>query len=162
MWIYSHLIHIIIGKQNCYNCLIFKQICYTIFILVWRRGQVPLHLFLDFMKKRAYIFVDWWFLYKSIKEAYWGIKYDLKKVCDLITWNRNLVWISYYVWEIDTHMWKTKKEKEGYKALRIKQQKFLSKLKEMWIEYRLWYFNKTKSKKRVNTFSGSCGPEAFF
>ena len=93
------------------------------------------------MKNRTFFFIDWWYFYRWTKRLNVS-KVDIKAICEKIAWNREIVWICYYVWEIDTHMWKNKDSKEYFSDLRIKQQKFLSKLKESSIDYKLWYFNK--------------------
>jgi uncharacterized LabA/DUF88 family protein len=50
-------------------------------------------------------------------------------------------------------MWKDKDSKVYFRELRIKQQKFLSKLKESWVDYKLWYFNKWwDTEKSVDMF----------
>lgn len=93
------------------------------------------------MRDKVYFFIDWWYFYRWTKRLKVE-NLDIKKACEKIAWDREIVWICYYVWEIDTHMWKNKKSKEYFADLRIKQQKFLSKIKETWIDYKLWYFNK--------------------
>jgi uncharacterized LabA/DUF88 family protein len=93
------------------------------------------------MKDKVFFFVDWWYFYRWVKRLE-AENINLKSICEKIAWNREIVWICYYVWEIDIHMWKDKDSKIYFRELRIKQQKFLSKIKESWVDYKLWYFNK--------------------
>ena len=93
------------------------------------------------MKDKVYFFIDGWYFYKWTKRIK-AKNLDIKNICEKIAWDREIVWICYYVWEIDTHMWLDKKSQKYFANLRIKQQKFLLKLQENWVDYKLWYFNK--------------------
>ena len=57
------------------------------------------------MKDKVFFFVDGWYFYRWVKRIETE-NINLKNICEKIAWNREIVWICYYVWEIDIHMWK--------------------------------------------------------
>ena len=59
------------------------------------------------MKDKVFFFVDWWYFYRWVKR-HETENVNLKSICEKIAWNREIIWICYYVWEIDIHMWKDK------------------------------------------------------
>lgn len=92
---------------------------------------------------RVFLFIDWGYFYRGSKRLWKNWNFDIVEVCNKIAWiKRKVVWICYYVWEIDEHMWETEKSKLYFRNLRVKQQKFLLRMKEKWIGIKLWYFNK--------------------
>ncbi|NDK08994.1 NYN domain-containing protein [Candidatus Gracilibacteria bacterium] len=93
------------------------------------------------MKDKVFFFVDGGYFYRGVKRLEVE-NVNLKNICEKIAGNREIVGICYYVGEIDIHMGKDKDSKIYFRELRIKQQKFLSKLKESGVDYKLGYFNK--------------------
>ncbi len=56
------------------------------------------------MRDKVFFFVDWWYFYRWVKRIK-AENINLKNICEKIAWNREIVWIGYYVWIIITWDW---------------------------------------------------------